>query len=156
MMAVVMPNGTSYLGRWLGPVLLPISNQLGFSVNWNFFAPDPAHTMYISYVVNFTDEAKEPFQGYIPPQKTEIVVDTSERRLLYAMRFMIVDENRIRMILGPYLCRQYPGASVVFIRSVLEPILNLDAAQKGFEDKPEATIMEHSHNCLSEPDEVSG
>lgn len=153
--ATVMPNGTSFLGRWLSNIILPVSNQLGFTVNWNFFAPDPAQTMYISYVVNFKDEAKEPVQGYIPPQKKDIVVDSSERRLLYAMRFMIIEEKRLSLILGPYLCRQFQGASSIFIRSILEPILNLDAARGGAEEKPEATIMEHTHDCLKEADEVS-
>lgn len=152
--ASVMPNGTSFLGRWLGVLILPFANQMAFTVNWNFFAPDPAQTMYISYVVNFSDESKEPITGYIPPQKKDIVIDSSQRRLLYAMRFMIVDEKRLNLILGPYLCRLHEGASAVFIRSVLEPILNLDAARNGFEEKPESTIMEHAHDCLKEPDEV--
>ncbi len=155
LMAFTMPNGTSFLGRWLGNIILPVSNQMGFTVNWNFFAPDPAQTMYISYVVNFKDESQEPYQGYIPPQKKEIVIDTSERRLLYAMRFMIIDEKRLSLILGPYLCRQNQGARSIYIRSILEPILNLDAARSGAEEKPESTIMEHTHDCLKEPDEVS-
>lgn len=151
--AIVMPNGTSFLGRKLSPIILDFANQFGFSVNWNFFAPDPAHTMYISYVVNFTDDSKESIQGYIPPEKEKIVVDASERRFLYAMRFMIVDDRRLKKILGPFLCRKFTGASSVYIRSVLEPILNLDASIHGFENKLESTIMEHTHDCLKEPDE---
>lgn len=150
---VVMPNGSSLLGRVLSPLILDFSNQFGFSVNWNFFAPDPAHTMYISYVVNFPEDSKDSVAGYIPPEREKIVVDASERRFLYAMRFMIVDDKRLKKILGPYLCKKYEGASSIYIRSVLEPITNFDAAIYSSDNRTENVIMEHNHDCSKSADE---
>lgn len=153
--AIVLANGSSFLGRAMDPWIRTYANLFAFNVTWNFFAPDPAHTMYIHYFVHFDDESQEPFEGYIPPEKEQIVIDSSRRRFLYAMRFMIIDENRLKVILGPFLCRQHPGASMVRITNILEPIPNLDVSQISMGEKKEATILEHSHDCHAEPDEVS-
>src|SRR4051812_36520058 len=49
---LVLPNSSSFLGRALEPWIVPYANLLGLNVTWNFFAPDPAHTMYINYFVH--------------------------------------------------------------------------------------------------------
>ncbi len=151
----VLANSGSFLGRALDPWIAPYGNFLGLNVAWNFFAPDPAHTMYIHYFVHFDDESRESIEGFIPPEKEKIVVDSSKRRFLYAMRFMIIDEKRLKVILGPYLCRQYQGASSVHIKNILEPIPNLDLSQVSMGEKQEATIMEHTYDCHAEQDEVA-
>jgi hypothetical protein len=155
LVAVVSANGTSYVARSLDSWITPYANLFAFNVSWNFFAPDPAHTMYIQYFVHFDDDQKDPVEGYLPPEKEKIVVDSSKRRFLYAMRFMIVDENRLKIILGPFLCRQYPGASSVHIKNILEPIPNLDSSQVSMGEKTEALIWEHTHDCHAAPDEVA-
>lgn len=151
----VLANGASYLGRSLDSWISPYGNFFGFNVAWNFFAPDPAHTMYIEYFVHFEDESRDPVEGYIPPEKEKIVIDSSKRRFLYAMRFMIIDEKRLKVILGPYLCRQYPGASSVHIKNILEPIPNLDLSQVAMLEQQQALIMEHTYDCHATQDEVA-
>jgi len=152
-----LANGSSFLGRSLSSVIIPYGNALGLNVTWNFFAPDPAHTMYIHYFIHFGEEdERDPLEGYLPPEKEQIVIDSSKRRFLYAMRFLILDEKRMKLLLAPYLCRQHPGAVSVRIENILEPIPNLDLSQLS-EMKPreEAVMMEYSHSCHEVQDEVS-
>ncbi len=156
----VLANGSSFLGRALDPWITPYGNFLGLNVTWNFFAPDPAHTMFIQYNIRFEDadglDLKDPKEGYFPPEKTRIVIDSSERRFLYAMRFLILDEKRMKVLLGPFLCRQNPGATAVHIKNILEPIPNLDVSQIGdLQEKQEATILEHTFYCNRPQDEVA-
>lgn len=152
----VLANGSSFLARTLSPLISPYGNALGLNVTWNFFAPDPAHTMYIHYFVHFDEtENQDPFEGYIPPEKDKIVIDSSQRRFLYAMRFLILDQDRMKKLLAPFLCRQHPGAIGVRIENILEPIPNLDLSQLGeMRDREQAVILEYSHSCNEPQDEV--
>ena len=130
---VVLANGSSYLGRHLGGVLVPYANALGMNATWNFFSPDPAHTMFFRYKVLFEDqdgnEIKESEEGYLPPEKGNVVMDSSKRRLLYAMRFLLLDSSRMRQLMAPWLCRQHPGASRVSIHYILQNLPSLDVAR---------------------------
>ncbi len=155
LVVLVLANGGSYLARRLDPWITPYGNLFGFNTTWNFFAPDPAHTMYIHYFVHFDDSNKEPLEGYIPPEKEKIVIDSSKSRFLYALRFMIIDEKRLKVILGPFLCKQHEGASSVHIENILEPIPNLDLSRISLGEKKEATFMEHTYDCHGSQDEVA-
>lgn len=130
---VIFPNGGSYLGRSVGNFLAPIANTMGLNATWNFFSPDPANTMYFAYNVYFENEdgseQKESIAGFLPPEKNQIVTDASRRRMLYAMRFLILDERRLNAIMAPWLCKKNPGASRVSIRFVIEKIPSLDDAK---------------------------
>lgn len=149
---VILANGNSFLGRKLEPWLTPYGNLLGLNVTWTFFAPDPAHTMFVKYIVYFDDESgneiKPPIEGYIPEEKDQITLDTSKRRLLSAIKFLIVDQKRLRSLLGPFLCRQNPGASFVSLESILEPIANLDQSSLStLRPSEETKIMSYSQRC---------
>lgn len=157
---VVLANGSSFLGRTLDPWITAYGNFLGFNMTWNFFAPDPAHTMFIHYNIRFEDsdgkELQEPLDGYIPPEKEKIVIQSSQRRFLYAMRRLILDEKSIKAILGPFLCRDHPGASSVHIEHILEPIANLDQSRIGeMRQKQETTMFESTFHCNEAQDEVA-
>lgn len=157
---IIFPNGSSYLGR-ASTLLVPYANILGLNTTWNFFSPDPAHTMFLKYSIRFEDadgnELREPLDGFIPPEKEQIAVDSSKRRFLYAVRFLILDTNRMKVILGPWLCRQNPGASHVKMEQMLEPIPNLDKAILGDLGRgEETTVMRFDYRCnASQEDEVS-
>jgi hypothetical protein len=153
---IVLANGGSFLARILTPYLIPYANLIQLNTTWNFFAPDPAHTMFIKYKVEFTDadgnDLKEPLVGYIPPEKKHIVVDSSKRRFLYAMRFLILDTNRMQTILGPWLCREHPGATRVSMENRLVTISNLDQALLDStvidsQTAAETTMMNFSYDC---------
>ncbi len=157
---LVLANGSSFLGRSLEPWLAPYGNVLALNLTWTFFAPDPAHTMFIRYLVYFDDdlgtERKSPIEGYVPEEKDQIVIDTSKRRYLYAMRFLILDQKRMKTLLGPFLCRKYPGASSISLEEILEPIPNLDLARIGdLKPSEERKMLTYTHHCndLSEKNE---
>lgn len=156
----VLANGSSFLGRRLDPWISFYGNLLGLNVAWNFFAPDPAHTMFIHYTVRFDgkegEEPRDSVEGYIPPEKEKIVIDTSKRRFLYAMRFLVFDERRMKILLGPFLCRQHPGAHAVHLENILEPIPSLDVSQlENQREKQQSIFMEYTHYCNEAQDEVA-
>ncbi|MCX7977885.1 MAG: hypothetical protein N2578_02655, partial [Bdellovibrionaceae bacterium] len=42
----VIPNQSNFLNRYFEKAIVPYASQLGMNASWNFFSPDPAHTMY--------------------------------------------------------------------------------------------------------------
>ncbi|RYZ68324.1 MAG: hypothetical protein EOP09_09645 [Proteobacteria bacterium] len=141
---IVMPNAGSFVGRVFQSYITPYSNTLGFSSAWNFFSPDPAHTMYVHYFVYFTnedgDELKESIEGYFPKEKNKGTFDPRLRRDFYLMHFLLLNPNRVGTLLVPYLCRSNPGASFVKAEFVVETIPPLDQMM---------TMKDDSQNELS-------
>jgi hypothetical protein len=161
---IIMPNGGSYLVRRFGSYLLPYANTLNLNTPWNFFSPDPAHIMYFKYTVYFRDDflndIKDPIEGYFPAGKEQGAYSASERRELYAMRYMIIDPKRVEKFLGPWLCSQNPGASGIKLEHIVDTIPPLDRAvsQKSTEVKDmgeEIEIINRDFDCHGANDEVS-
>jgi hypothetical protein len=161
---VIMANGGSYLGRSFQAQLLPYANSLGLNATWNFFSPDPAHTMFYKYRVFFEDElgneTQPTIEGFFPPEKTHVVIDSSKRRLLYSMRFLTIDPSRIRSLMGPWLCKQHTGARRVRIEYVVEQIPLLDTAVSRRNEPMENLVTERNLinneiSCQGPADEVS-
>jgi hypothetical protein len=127
---IVMPNAGSFVGRVFQSYITPYSNTFGFSSSWNFFSPDPAHTMYMRYMIYFTDEngdaQKEPIEGFFPAEKNQGTFDPRRRRDMYMMHFMLLDPRRIESIFVPYLCKHNPGATNIRVDFVIETIAPLD------------------------------
>lgn len=149
---VILANGSSWLGRHTQGWSVPYGNIIGINTTWNFFSPDPAHTMFIRYRVSFEDdygnETAEPIEGFIPEEKESVVFDSSKRRFLYAMRFLILDHRRLESIMGPYLCRKFPGAHRVHIEHILQAIPPLDRAMVTDETEvPPIELMTHTAYC---------
>jgi hypothetical protein len=153
---IVLPNGFSYLGRVLHPFIVPYANTLGLNTTWNFFSPDPANTIFFEYSVRFEDEMgnpiKEPIFGVLPKEKDQIITDSSQRRFLYAVRFLMLDKNRLELLFAPWLCRQYEGATRVSIKQVTQQIPNLDMANKMSDNETvvrnEIASEFSSYNCV--------
>lgn len=129
---VVMSNGSSYVGRSFQNIITPYANITGFNTSWNFFSPDPAHTMYFRYLVYFNDENGEPLkeevEGFFPALKNVGTFDPRERRELYLMHFFILSPERLEKFFAPMICRQHPGASSLRVDFVIESIAPLDQA----------------------------
>jgi hypothetical protein len=126
---LLLPNVNSYVARHNFPsFLLAYANQIGFNTTWNFFSPEPAHTMYYEYQVFFKDEALDPVVGYIPPQKDQVVTQSSDRRMLYAMRYFFLDPRRVERVLIPFLCSKFPDAERISIRHYVLQLPSLDQA----------------------------
>ncbi len=142
---IILANGPSVLGRLHQGWIIGYANQLGLNQTWNFFSPDPSHIHYIRYFVHFEDDAGNPVQdsleGYIPEDKEKVVIDSSKRRMLHAVRALSLDENRTEKLLAPWLCKMNPGATMVNIKHVMQLLPNLDRA---------ATFLDRAIPDLSE------
>ena len=149
---LVLPNGGSYLGRAFQKMITPYANQLSLNATWNFYAPDPAHKMYVRYNVRYEDasgiEQKESINGQIPAEGENIAMTGSKRRMMYAWRFLTVDAHHMKMLMGPWLCREYPGASTITMENILDPIENLDRAQfSDSEPAQERSLLQVAFHC---------
>jgi hypothetical protein len=129
-MMIVLGNGSSFMGRSLASLYLPVANSIGLNTTWNFFSPDPAHTMYLRYRVLFQDEfgndKQESFEKYFPENAQDNNFWLQHRRLSYVMRFLAADQYRIEKFLVPWICKQHPKASHIQTELVLYRIPALD------------------------------
>lgn len=132
---MVMPNVGAYFGRVTANVVTPYANTVGLNAGWNFFSPEPAHPMYLKYSVHYSDEmgeeVKESVEGQFPMPLTEDkrpLPNITRKREWALMRYMVLDPKRLRQLMGPWLCRQYPGATSVDMEHVIETIPFLDQA----------------------------
>ncbi|MBC7467363.1 MAG: hypothetical protein H7256_15340 [Bdellovibrio sp.] len=130
-MMIVMGNGSSFLGRYFESFYNPVANSIGLNTTWNFFSPDPAHTMYIKYDIYFEDaygnQFKEPVESYYPASRDQggdLRLD--KKRSAYVMRFLIIDQSRIPQFFVPWMCAKNPGASKIFVEVILNRIPTLD------------------------------
>lgn len=130
-MIVILGNGSSFMGRYFESFFNPVANTIGLNTTWNFFSPDPAHTMYIKYYVFFEDAygnmLKEPYLGFYPDtQDKGEDFRLHKKRDSYAMRFIVVDPARIENFFAPWICRKHPGASKIQVELIVNRIPSLD------------------------------
>ena len=127
-----MANGSSFLGRAMPSFFVDYANQFGINQVWNFFSPDPSHTSYLEYEIRLSDmpdgTAQDPILGSIPPEKKELVIDSSKRRMLHSVRFLSIDPKRFELLLGPWICKMHKDSVQVKIKHILEPVTLLDRA----------------------------
>lgn len=130
-MIVVLGNGSSFMGRYFQHFFNPVANTIGLNTTWNFFSPDPAHTMYLKYFVISEDEygnsLNETVEGYYPESKDQgDDFRLDKKRASYAMRFLAVDPYRIEAFFTPWICRQYPKATKIQVELFVNRIPTLD------------------------------
>jgi hypothetical protein len=129
-MMIVMSNGSSFLGRYLSFFYIPVANSIGLNTTWNFFSPDPAHTMYLKYVIHFENEYGDPIndsiEKFFPDESQNSDFRMHVRRMSYVMRFLSMDQNRLREFFVPWVCRQYPDATRIQTMTLFYRIPTLD------------------------------
>lgn len=130
-MMITLGNGSSFLGRYFESFFNPVANSIGLNTTWNFFSPDPAHTMYIKYFVFFEDplgnSLKETVEGFYPESKDrgeDFSLD--KKRDSYAMRFLAVDPARLQGLFTPWMCKKYPGSTKLQVELIVNRIPTLD------------------------------
>ena len=160
---IILPNGSSFLGRYFEAEILPYANAIGINSTWNFYSPDPANTMYFSYIVHFEneqgEELKPSIEEFLPPEKDKIVTDSSRRRLLYAMRYLALDPHRLQAIMAPWICREYEGASRIIISHIIERIPSLDNVLSRIDEnvnelREKQESPSFDYNCRKKTDEM--
>ncbi len=85
--------------------------------------------MYFQYTITKKDQ--DPNEDsppiYIPPEKNRGPFGLVDRRIMYAMRYMIIDQRRIDSLLGPWLCKRHPEAVNIHIEHKIESIPPIDS-----------------------------
>jgi hypothetical protein len=149
-MMIVLGNGSSFLGRSLGNYFTPVANMVGLNTTWNFFSPDPAHTMYLRYTVHFEDEygnpVKESIQKLFPPEETNNDFRVHVRRMAYVMRFYAASADRLGEFLIPWLCKKNPGATRIQTDVLYNRIPSLEVA---------ATLADSNYEDLVKQEEIN-
>lgn len=132
---MVMPNVGAYFGRVTSSFVTPYANTMGLNAGWNFFSPEPAHPMYLKYAVHFNDdegnEVKESIFSAFPlplDEDERNIPNITHKREWALMRYMVIEPKRLKILMGPWLCRQNPGATSVDMEHVIETIPFLDQA----------------------------
>lgn len=146
---LVLPNVGSYFGRRFSSLIPTYGAVIGLNLSWNFFSPDPAHTMYLKFTVFFDpiEGGRDPLEIYFPETKDSPEWDSSKRRDLYAMRFMVIDPGRVDTVLGPWMCRTHPGATRIQIEHVVNSIPFLDEA--AFYREESVTSLGHTYDTIN-------
>lgn len=162
---VIFANGTSLLGRKIAKYFTPYANAIGLNTSWNFFSPDPAHTMSIKYETRYEDvqgnEIKPSQIDYFPPEKNQIAKTGVSRRFLYSMRFYVLDQKKLKLFFAPWLCRKHPEASSVKIQFdfyKIPPIDYYEGVSDGMtlnESLEQIKYFEIVYNCHQTQDEVA-
>lgn len=150
-MMIVMGNGHSFLGRYLSFFYTPVANAIGLNTTWNFFSPDPAQTMYFRYDVIYEDAygnpSRDAIEGFYPESKDQggdFRLD--KRRNAYALRWLVLDPDRIKKFFIPWKCRENPGATKIQVELIVNHIPSIDER---------LTLKNESFEDLVRPEEVS-
>jgi len=158
---ITMPNSSSFLIRQLGQNLIAYSNVIGLHTSWNFFSPDPAHVMYFQYSIHRKDQSleEESEELYIPPEKNRGPFATAKRRVMYSMRYMILDQRRVDALLGPWICHRHPEAETIHVEHKIESIppideVVLDDQREGKNESRMIKMVDRDFNC-QDLDEVA-
>lgn len=146
---LVLANNSSFLARKTEKIFFDWGNLIGLNTTWNFFSPDPAHTMYFRILLRFKDPEKDSEEFYIPEETDRISLESSKRRFLYAVRYMLLSPDRIQNFLGPYFCRAYPDVDAVTIEPIFEMIPSLDRAVLGERDRVQSSYEQIGMNRQS-------
>lgn len=153
----IVPSPSSLILKGMGDIFIPYINFIAMNASWQFFSPDPANVMYLEYGVFFEDsegqELKESVRGFYPEGKTSVGLESIEKRILYATRFMYLDLSRLEKIFLPWLCRSHQGANRVFLKPYIEKIPMLEVAYKNPEQRSDRELQELpaiDFNCLDQ------
>lgn len=125
----VMPNPGSLLGRKFSRYLADYANTLGINTTWQFFSPGPAPVFYLEYDVEGADLDAETESFQLPPKRRASYYDEFYNRTLYSMRFFVLAPiETFERFFVRWLCKQHPEAETLSIRTVGEPVKNIERA----------------------------
>lgn len=139
----LLPNSASIIGRKLGAVLTPYANPLIFNRTWQFFSPGPMPRFDLEYEVITPDSEMDLMRdAKIYPVKPDgFTLGDYYLRSLAGMRFLGIKDDTFEKFFIPYLCRQYPTATALDIRSVMEEVPQMESIGSeetmGFKDLAE-------------------
>ena len=130
---IIMPNASSLLGRKFSRYLTDYSNTLGINTTWQFFSPGPAPVFYLEYDVEEAnregDDSSDAKSYQLPPKRRASYYDELYNRTLYSMRFFVLAPvDTFERFFVRWLCKKHPEAESLSIRTVGEPVVNIERA----------------------------
>jgi hypothetical protein len=154
---LILPNPSSMLGRKYSRYLADYANNLGINTTWQFFSPGPAPTFYLEYEIETGSEEldEEPQTHQFPERRRASFYDELFNRTMSAMRFFVLaPEETFERFFVPWLCNKHPGAKRISIRTVGEPVVNIERAsgEETYEELSHRTALKERQNfsCVSE------
>ncbi len=132
---LILPNSDSILSRQISPWLAPYANTFGLNTSWRFFSPEPSPAVYFIYdaideqkIKNFWHE-REFVTGSWPPLTPKGMWTENIKRLVYHSRFTTSSQERTEVFFGSLLCRFYPEAGTISVRTIIKEIPSLEKAK---------------------------
>lgn len=130
---IILPNGSSMVGRKFARYFLPYANSLLFNRTWQFFSPGPAPAYYVEYrtITNAAageDEERAPF---IYPPLRQDRFDDLYFRSLGGLRLLSINPDVFERQFIPYLCRLHPEARALDLRSVTLQLPSVEQGDRG-------------------------
>jgi hypothetical protein len=122
----ILPNPEGILYRELAPVVVNYGNLFGFNTTWRFFSPNPM-VRVLEYDL-YTRDAAGSLQSetFRHPRllKEERFREVYNRKLNNGM-YMMGQPEKLKLIMGPWLCRQHPQAETisVYARGLVLPTM---------------------------------
>ena len=156
---VILPNGSSLIGRRLSRYFLSYANIFGFNTVWQFFSPAPAATSYLEYSFDFSiddeglsDDSRHAIRSYPPRRPAGQPWDDFFTRRLYAMRFFMVVPGALEQNFIPFLCRQEKTATGVSIHQTFERVPSIEKAMgDSFSEIAEREDLPSQHFSCPQP-----
>lgn len=125
---LIMPSPQSILVKNWAWFFRPYLNALTINTTWNLFSPDPATAGFMNVQMvsqEFETGVKEFTWPRMADQKDR---DPRFARELYFMRYMVMNENHIKNIVIPEICKQDKSIQEVSLRFYTTVIPSLEVA----------------------------
>lgn len=148
----VMPNSSSFLGRYFGVYLVPYANVFGLNSPWMFFSPNPAPDYHMNITL-YPKGSSEPIEIQWPEKKKAILFLTPAIRNFYLMHFFVRSPQLIETLLVPWLCKQQQSTEMVNINISIKSPPSLDKARFLTHDElkhsyEEVNYFEKTYSCI--------
>ena len=128
---LLAPNAETHLGKRAAPIVEPYLDALGLSSSWSFFAPEPGPPpLYLEWEALGADGKLIEKRRWPDSPDPYFLRERQNRRIAFA-GFLNSSDERARKVMGPYLCRTVPGARLVKLWRLMQPIPSLTDVASG-------------------------
>tara|TARA_B100001248_G_C27399656_1_gene469068 strand:- start:4448 stop:4954 length:507 start_codon:yes stop_codon:yes gene_type:complete len=128
----VIPNGYSYFYAKYQNTIIPITNTINVTYNWQFFAPNPPPAIYYDFILWRDNE----FLGErtIPDGEAPFFFRANYSRRVTIKNTLMKFPDLVYTIFAPYYCSLYPEANYIQIKKTIVEPLSIDDAKSGKRD----------------------
>ncbi|MGE0616829.1 MAG: hypothetical protein AB7P04_14450 [Bacteriovoracia bacterium] len=143
---LLIPNESSYLTQYFRPLIAPYATTLGLARAWQFFSPDPGPSVYLEYIA--MKDGTKLDAGFFPPLQNPFWLRDPYNRRTAALRMTFKVPDYVQTVVVPYLCRQYPAATLMNVSLWIGGPPSLEEVEKG------GSLRDHSRREMLKTDVV--